>query len=40
VWAALGASLRAWLAQGPRLRVFNVAMGLSLAITALWMLLR
>jgi threonine/homoserine/homoserine lactone efflux protein len=40
VWAALGASLRAWLAQGLRLRVFNVVMGLSLAITALWMLLR
>ncbi|HUL64943.1 MAG TPA: LysE family translocator [Burkholderiaceae bacterium] len=40
VWAALGASLRAWLAQGSRLRAFNVVMGLSLAITALWMLLR
>ncbi|HTT10307.1 MAG TPA: LysE family translocator [Burkholderiaceae bacterium] len=40
VWAALGASLRSWLAHGTRLRAFNVVMGASLAITALWMLLR
>jgi threonine/homoserine/homoserine lactone efflux protein len=40
VWAALGASLRTWLARGSRLRVFNVVMGASLALTALWMLLR
>jgi len=40
VWAALGAALRTWLAHGLRLRVFNVAMGASLAVTALWMLLR
>jgi threonine/homoserine/homoserine lactone efflux protein len=37
-WTALGASLRAWLAHGARLRIFNVAMGASLALTALWML--
>jgi threonine/homoserine/homoserine lactone efflux protein len=40
VWAALGASLRKWLAHGLRLRVFNIVMGVSLALTALWMLLR
>lgn len=40
VWAAVGASLRAWLAIGSRLRIFNVAMGASLAATAFWMLLR
>jgi threonine/homoserine/homoserine lactone efflux protein len=40
LWAALGASLRAWLAHGSRLRVFNVVMGVSLALTALWMLFR
>jgi threonine/homoserine/homoserine lactone efflux protein len=40
VWAALGAALRAWLAHGARLRVFNIVMGASLALTALWMLLR
>jgi threonine/homoserine/homoserine lactone efflux protein len=36
VWAWLGAALRAWLARGRRLRIFNLAMGLSLAGTALW----
>ena len=40
LWAALGAALRTWLARGARLRVFNVVMGASLAITALWMMLR
>jgi threonine/homoserine/homoserine lactone efflux protein len=40
VWAALGAALRAWLAHGARLRVFNIVMGASLALTALWMVLR
>jgi len=40
VWAALGASLRSWLAHGSRLRIFNVVMGVSLALTAMWMLLR
>ena len=40
LWAALGATLRNWLAHGSRLRAFNVVMGVSLAITALWMLLR
>jgi threonine/homoserine/homoserine lactone efflux protein len=40
LWAALGASLRSWLASGVRLRVFNVVMGAALAMTALWMMLR
>lgn len=37
-YAAMGAMLRGWLAQGVRLLWFNRAMGLVLAITALWML--
>lgn len=37
LWAAMGVALRRWLAQGTRLRAFNVAMGLLLAATALWM---
>jgi threonine/homoserine/homoserine lactone efflux protein len=37
LWAALGAGLRAWLQQGRRLRMFNLAMGLLLAATAVWM---
>lgn len=40
LYAGLGASLRAWLARGSRLRFFNVALGASLALTALWLLLR
>jgi len=40
VWAWLGASLRAWLAQGTRLRRFNQTMGAILATTAVWMALR
>ena len=37
LWAAAGVALRRWLAQGTRLRAFNIAMGLLLAATALWM---
>jgi threonine/homoserine/homoserine lactone efflux protein len=37
-YAALGAALRRWLAQGQRLMWFNRAMGLVLAATALWVL--
>lgn len=37
LWAGLGAALRAWLMQGQRLRVFNLAMGALLAATAVWM---
>ena len=37
VWAAVGAALRSWLSRGNRLRVFNISMGLLLAITAVWM---
>ena len=36
-WGLMGAALRGWLAQGLRLRVFNVAMAVLLAATALWM---
>jgi threonine/homoserine/homoserine lactone efflux protein len=36
-WGWLGASLRRWLEQGRRLRIFNVVMALGLAITALWL---
>lgn len=35
-YAVMGASLRRWLAQGARLRVFNQAMALVLAGTAFW----
>ncbi len=38
-YAAVGAGLRRWLAQGERLLWFNRAMALVLAATALWMLL-
>ncbi len=37
VWAWLGAALRNWLAVGSRMRIFNVAMGVLLAATALWL---
>lgn len=37
LWSALGDALRGWLRHGARLRVFNLAMGLSLAATAAWM---
>ena len=35
-WGVLGASLRQWLMQGNRVRWFNRAMGLALALTAMW----
>ena len=38
-YAAVGAGLRSWLAQGDRLLWFNRAMAFVLAATALWMLL-
>ena len=37
-YAALGALLRHWLAQGQRLLWFNRAMALVLAVTAFWMI--
>jgi threonine/homoserine/homoserine lactone efflux protein len=37
-YAALGASLRGWLAQGARLLWFNRVMALVLIVTAFWML--
>ena len=36
-WAWLGAALRNWLSVGSRMRIFNVAMGVLLAATALWL---
>jgi threonine/homoserine/homoserine lactone efflux protein len=36
-WAWLGSALRQWLSVRSRLRVFNVAMGVLLAATALWL---
>jgi threonine/homoserine/homoserine lactone efflux protein len=37
-YAAVGALLRAWLAQGQRLLIMNRCMAMALAVTALWML--
>jgi threonine/homoserine/homoserine lactone efflux protein len=36
-WAWVGFALRHWLSVGPRMRIFNVAMGVLLAATALWL---
>jgi threonine/homoserine/homoserine lactone efflux protein len=36
-WAWAGAALRSWLSFGSRTRIFNVAMGVLLAATALWL---
>ena len=36
-WAWLGTALRSWLSVGSRTRIFNVAMGVLLAATALWL---
>jgi len=36
LYGVLGASLRQWLMQGNRVRWFNRAMGLALALTAIW----
>jgi threonine/homoserine/homoserine lactone efflux protein len=38
-YAAVGAGLRTWLAQGERLLWFNRAMACILAVTAVWMLM-
>jgi threonine/homoserine/homoserine lactone efflux protein len=35
-YGVLGASLRRWLMEGNRVRWFNGAMGLALALTAIW----
>jgi len=37
-WAGFGAALRDWLADGPRLRLFNGAMGALIALSALYLL--
>ena len=37
-WVLVGAALRNWLGVGSRMRIFNVAMGLLLAATALWLM--
>ncbi len=37
LWGWIGAALRRWLAQGHRLRVFNMLLGALLGATALWM---
>jgi threonine/homoserine/homoserine lactone efflux protein len=36
-WAWIGSTLRHWLSAGSRMRIFNVAMGVLLAATALWL---
>ncbi|MES2070604.1 MAG: LysE family translocator [Pseudomonadota bacterium] len=36
-WAWMGEKLRSWLSVGSRLRIFNLCMGISLALTAVWM---
>jgi len=37
IWAWLGTAMRAWLEVGSRLRVFNLAVGASLVLTAVWL---
>ena len=37
-WAWAGQKLSHWLQVGNRLRIFNIAMGISLACTAVWMM--
>ena len=37
-WAWLGSVLRHWLSVGSRMRIFNVAMGVLLAATAVWLM--
>ncbi len=37
LWASAGAALRRWLTRRQRLRLFNAAMGATLAATAIWM---
>ena len=36
-WAWVGFALQHWLSVGSRMRIFNVAMGVLLAATALWL---
>ena len=37
IWAWLGQSIRQWLATGQRTKYFNWVLGLSLVLTALWL---
>jgi threonine/homoserine/homoserine lactone efflux protein len=37
-WAWLGSVLRHWLSVGSRMRIFNLAMGVLLAATAVWLM--
>lgn len=39
-WAWMGEKLRSWLLVGNRLRIFNLCMGISLALTAVWMFMQ
>jgi threonine/homoserine/homoserine lactone efflux protein len=39
LWAWMGQSIRAWLNHGRRMQLFNIALGLSLILTALWLIL-
>jgi threonine/homoserine/homoserine lactone efflux protein len=38
IWAWMGHAIRAWLNHGQRMRVFNLLLGLSLILTAAWLL--
>ena len=40
IWAWLGQSIRHWLSQGTRMRAFNILLGVSLILTALWLILQ
>jgi threonine/homoserine/homoserine lactone efflux protein len=40
LWAWMGQSIREWLNHGRRMQVFNVGLGLSLILTALWLVLQ
>jgi threonine/homoserine/homoserine lactone efflux protein len=38
LWAWMGQSIRAWLNHGRRMQAFNVGLGLSLILTAAWLI--
>jgi threonine/homoserine/homoserine lactone efflux protein len=40
LWAWMGQSIRAWLNHGRRMQMFNIGLGLSLMLTALWLMLQ
>jgi threonine/homoserine/homoserine lactone efflux protein len=40
LWAWMGQSIRSWLNHGRRMQVFNIGLGLSLMLTALWLVLQ